>query len=213
MTFQHRNDFIGAFAQHKVAANLLMVVMLLAGVWGLAKLNVQFFPNFEVEVVTVRTVWSGASAEDVARSLTVPLEQALRSTDGLDKMTSTSSQGLSLITLEFPEGTDMGAASNRVEELVNGVRNLPAEAESTEVNHVVRYEPIARLLVHGPRDTRELRPLVRQIERELLDLGIAKVEITGLPEDELAIQIPQATLGDLGLSLQQVAAEDSCRIA
>ena len=46
MTFQHRNDFIGAFAQHKVAANLLMVIMLLAGVWGLANLNVQFFPNF-----------------------------------------------------------------------------------------------------------------------------------------------------------------------
>ena len=66
MGFQHRNDFIGAFAQHKVAANLLMVVMLLAGVWGLSNLNVQFFPNFEVEVLQVRTVWTGASAEDVA---------------------------------------------------------------------------------------------------------------------------------------------------
>ena len=205
MTFQHRNDFIGAFAQHKVAANLLMVIMLLAGVWGLANLNVQFFPNFEVEVVTVRTAWSGAAAEDVARSVTVPLEQALRSTDGLDKMSSTSSQGLSLVTLEFPEGSDMGAATNRVEELVNGVRNLPTDAEAPEVNHAVRYEPIARLLIHGPADRRELRPLVRQIERELLDLGIAKVEITGLPEDELAIQIPQATLEDLGLSLRQVA--------
>ncbi|MCB1798543.1 MAG: efflux RND transporter permease subunit, partial [Gammaproteobacteria bacterium] len=106
MAFAHRNDFVGIFAQHKVAANLLMVVMLLAGAWGLANLNVQFFPNFEVEVVSVRTVWSGASAEDVERSITVPLEQTLRTTDGLDKMTSTSSQGLSLINLEFPEGTD-----------------------------------------------------------------------------------------------------------
>jgi len=205
MKFEHRNDFIGRFAQHKVAANLLMVIMLLAGVWGLSNLNVQFFPNFEVEVVVVQTAWSGASAEDVSRSVTVPLEHALRSTDGLDKMTSTSSQGQSVISLEFPEGTDMGAASNRVEELVNGVRNLPTDAEPTEVTHVVRYEPIARLLIHGPKDTRELRPLVRQIERELLDLGIAKVEMTGLPEDELAIQIPQATLGDLGLSLRQLA--------
>ena len=205
MTFEHRNDFIGRFAQHKVAANLLMVIMLLGGVWGLSNLNVQFFPNFEVEVVVVQTAWSGASAEDVSRSVTVPLEQVLRSTDGLDKMTSTSSQGQSVISLEFPEGTDMGAASNRVEELVNGVRNLPTDAEPTEVTHVVRYEPIARLLIHGPKDSRELRPLVRQIERELLDLGIAKVEISGLPEDELAIQIPQATLGDLGLSLRQVA--------
>lgn len=205
MPFQHRNDFIGVFAQHKVAANLLMVIMLLAGVWGLSNLNVQFFPNFEVEMVNVRTVWSGASAEDVERSITIPLEQVLRTTDGLDKMTSTSSQGVSLVSLEFPEGTDMGEASDRVQELVNTVRNLPADAESTEVSHVVRYEPVARLLVHGPADLRELRPLVRRIEHELLDRGIAKVTITGLPEDELAIQIPQATLEDLGLSLRQVA--------
>jgi multidrug efflux pump subunit AcrB len=196
---------LGVFARHPVAANLLMVSMLLMGVWGLAKLNVQFFPNFEVEVVTVRTVWDGASAEDVERALTLPLEQALRSTDELDKMTSASSQGLSVVTLEFPEGTDMGEATNRVEELVNSVRNLPTEAETSDVVHVVRYEPIARLLLYGPQDIAELRPLAHQIERELLGLGIAKINITGLPQEELAIQVPQAILQELSLPLSEVS--------
>ena len=202
---KHREDLLGIFARHPVAANLLMLVMLLAGAWGVAGLNVQFFPNFEVEVVTVRTVWIGAPAEDVEASLTVPLEQALRTVDGLEKMTSTSSQGVSLISLEFPEGSDMGAATDRVEELVASVRNLPGEAERPEVSHVQRYEPVARLLIHGRQDLRELRPLVRQIERELLQLGIARIEINGLPEDELAIQVPQATLAELGMSLDDVA--------
>jgi len=203
--FSHRNDIVGIFAQHPVAANLLMAVMLLAGIWALARLNVQFFPNFEVEVVTVRTVWSGANAEDVERSLTLPLEHALRNVDGLDKMTSTSSQGVSLISLEFPEGTDMGAASNRVEQEVKGVRNLPADAEDPEVVHVQRYEPIARLLIHGPADASELRHLVRRVERELLDRGIAKIDIQGLPEEEMAIQVPQSAQEALGLSLAQIA--------
>lgn len=203
---EHRNDIVGIFAQHPVAANLLMAVMLLTGVWGISKLNVQFFPNFEVEVVTVRTLWTGAAAEDVEAALTIPLEQALRTTDQLDKMTSTSSQGVSLISLEFPEGSDMGAATDRVEELVSGVRNLPVEAEKPEVSHKVRYEPIAKLLVTGPTDLRELRPLVRRIERELLDRGIAKVGVTGLPEDEIAVQVPRSALEDLGLTLRQVAA-------
>ena len=205
MTFRHRSDIVGVFAQHPVAANLLMVVMLLSGVWALSSLNAQFFPNFELEVVTVRTVWSGASAEDVERSITVPLEQSLRTVDGLDKMTSTSSQGVSVVTLEFPEGTDMGAATDRVEELVNAVRNLPQDAERPEISHVMRYEPIARLLVHGPVDLRELRPWARRFERELLDAGIARVDISGLPEEELAIQVPSALLDELGLSLAQVA--------
>jgi multidrug efflux pump subunit AcrB len=201
----HKNDLIGIFAQHNVAANLLMAVMLMAGVWGLANLNVQFFPNFEVEFVTVRTVWQGASAEDVERSLTVPMEQALRAVDGLDKMTSTSSQGVSLVTLEFPEGTPMGEATDRVQDLVNSVRNLPEDSETPEVSHLVRYEPIARVLVHGTGTLRELRPLVRSFERDLLDRGIAKVNISGLPEEELAIQIPLETVRELGLSLSAVA--------
>lgn len=77
MPLRHRNDILGLFARHPVAANLLMVIMLLAGVWGLTNLNTQFFPTFDGELVNVRTVWSGASAEDVERSIAVPLEQAL----------------------------------------------------------------------------------------------------------------------------------------
>jgi len=205
MAFQHRNDLVGTFAQHKVAANLLMVVMLLAGAWALSQLNAQFFPNFEVEVVTVRTVWQGAGSEDVERAITIPMEQVLRTVDGLDKMTSTSAENVSLVTLEFPEGTDMGEATDRVDGLVNTVRNLPTDSERPQVTHVIRYEPVARLLVHGPADIRELRPLVRQFERELLDAGIAQVSISGLPAEELAIQVPQARLDALGLSLGQVA--------
>lgn len=205
-SLQHKSDIIGLFAQHPVAANLMMVVMFLSGVMALSSLNTQFFPTFEVEVVSVRVVWSGSTAEDVERSISIPLEQELRSVDGLDKLTSTSAQGVAVVTLEFPEGTDMSAATARVEERVNSVRNLPQDAETPQVSHVVRYEPISRLLIHGPADMRELRNLARRFERELLAAGVAKVEISGLPEEEFAIQIPAAELQALGLTLEEVAA-------
>ncbi|WP_289302963.1 hypothetical protein, partial [Methylophaga sp. UBA3996] len=60
----HRTDIIGIFAQHKVAANLLMLMMLIGGFVSLSKLNTQFFPNFALDVITVSVVWRGASAED-----------------------------------------------------------------------------------------------------------------------------------------------------
>jgi len=77
---RNREDWplVGIFAQHRVAANLLMIMMILAGVWALTKLNTQFFPNFELDFITVRVVWSGAAAEDVEQSITDPLERELR---------------------------------------------------------------------------------------------------------------------------------------
>ena len=130
MPFRHRHDLLGVFAQHKVACNLLMVIMILAGVWALDRLHTQFFPNIALDVVKVRVEWSGASAEDVEAAVTDPLEQQLRSLDGLRQMTSNSAEGSASIVLEYEEGTDMGVALDQVKEQVALVRNLPAAAEA-----------------------------------------------------------------------------------
>ncbi len=203
MPFSHRNDLIGIFAQHPVAANLLMLMMILAGIWALTKLNIQFFPNFDLDRVSVRVVWSGAAAEDVETSITNPLERELRTLDGLRKITSTSANGVASLTLEYEEGTDMGMALDEVKQQVDRVRNLPATAEEPEVSRMVRYESIARLVIAGA-DLVELRHLSRRFERELLDRGIARVTISGLPEEEMAIRISKAALQELGMSLPDV---------
>jgi len=205
MAVAHRKDIIGLFAQHRVASNLLMLVMFLVGTLALMRLNTQFFPTFALDVITVRVAWTGASADDVERSITDPLEQELRTVDGLKNLTSTSANGIASITLEYHEGTDMGPALDLVKERVSLVRNLPSDAEEPEVSLVVRYEPVARILVSGPRNLEELRPLVYRMERELLDRGIAKVEISGLPEQEIAIQVPTVRLRELNLSLDDIA--------
>jgi multidrug efflux pump subunit AcrB len=203
--FHHRNDLIGTFAQHRVAANLLMIMMILGGIFALSKLNTQFFPNFELDYITVRVIWSGAAAEDVESSITGPLERELRNLNHVRNMTSTSGDGIASISLEYHEGTDMGGAQDEVKEKVAQVRNLPEEAEEPQIARVVRYDSIARVVLSGPVDRRELRTLARQAERELLDRGIARIEITGLPEEEIAIQVSNAALPELGMSLNQIA--------
>jgi len=200
----HRNDIIGIFARHPVAANLVMLIMLISGALALSQLNTQFFPNFSIQMVTVRVVWPGATAEDVERSITIPIEQELRSVEELDKITSTSARNVSLIILEFPEGTDMGDATNRVEERVKAVRNLPKDARTPQVSHVINFEPIAKLLIHGPGDPAELRQLAYRFEEELLRRGVAKVTINGLPEEELAVQLTTRQLEALQMSLSEI---------
>lgn len=202
---RRRKGVIGFFVHHKVAANLVMLMMLLGGALALSRMNIQFFPTFALDVVSVRVVWSGASAEDVEQGITNPLEQRLRSIQGLKKMTSTSAQSVSSITLEFNEGSNPIQALDDVRQQVDEFNNFPAEAEEPQVTRVERYEPVGRLLVYGDLDRDELRKLAYRFEDELLTRGIDRVSMTGLPEQQISIDVPVERLESLGLSLDQIA--------
>ena len=195
---------IHLFAQHPVAANLLMLVMIILGAFSLTQLNKQFFPNFALDYISVRVVWPGASAEDVESSITVPLEQALRTLDGKKEMTSTSTRGLSAIVIEYEENTDMGVALDEVKQFVSNIRNLPTDAEDPIVTKIARYEDVATLILAADGELEELRPLAYQFERELLDSGIARVDFSGMPEQEIAIEVSAKQIQRLGLSLNQI---------
>ena len=198
-------SLLGVFARHRVAANLLMVMMLLSGVIALKQLNVQFFPNFELDQITVSTTWSGANSEDIQTGITTPLEQRLRSIDNLKEMTSTSTTGVSGITLEFDEGTDMSFALEEVKKQVDDFNNLPGDAEEPQVTQLVRYESVARFLLSGPTQIDELRLLARRFEQELIDAGIDKVDIRGLPKQQMKIEVAAEQMQRLGLGLGELA--------
>jgi len=200
-----RNDLIGLFAKHGVAANLLMIMMILAGALALKKLNVQFFPTFELDTISVSTIWSGASAEDIETGITIPLEQRLRSVNDLKEMSSSSAQGVSGLTLEFNEGTDMILALDEVKKEVDGFTNLPEAAEVPRVATATHFESVARMLISGPGKLEELRVLARQFERELLARGIDKVEVLGLPKEVVQIEVKAEQLQRLGIGFDELA--------
>ena len=201
---KHKTDLLGFFAHHKVAANLVMLMMIMGGLFALHKLHIRYFPNFDLDFIRVSVVWTGASAEDIETAITIPLEQSLKSVDNLRKITSTSAQGVSTISLELVEGTDTVIALNQVKQKVDEFRNLPSDAEEPQVMNIARYEQVARLLLYGTDNVSELRSLANKLEQELLDRGIDKVDIAGLPDQELAIQISHADLQNLGISLNEV---------
>lgn len=195
---------IEKFAKHPIAANLMMIIMIVLGLWGAARLNTQFLPPFEFKIITVNTLWAGASPEDIERSITSPLEQKLRTLDYLSNMTSTSSHGVSTIVLDFDYNADISNALNQVKERVNQVSNLPKEAEIPVVSQRVFYESIARVVITGFDNLGEARGLIRKLERSLLDAGIAKVDTKGLPEEEIAIQISGQHIYEIKKPLYQI---------
>lgn len=200
-------NLTAVFASHRVAANLLMVLMILAGAWGIKKLNTQFFPNFELDVITIQVTWSGAAAEDIERSIILPIEEELKSLPDIDTYYSTANQGIASIRLEVKEDSDSDFVLDEVKQKIDSIeQDLPGDAERPLVQKIIRYENVASLLVTGS-DVRldELRPLVRDFERQLLSIGLSKIEFTGLPDQEIAIQIPPSQLHELDMTLNDVA--------
>ncbi len=167
-------------------------------------MNRQIFPYFSVDTVSVRTTWSGASSDDIESSITTPLERELRTVDFVNQITSNSSEGVSSITVEFQRGTDMGLAVDQVKEQIDRYRNLPEDAEKPTISKAIYYENITSLLVTGADNIDELRSLAKRFEAELLARGIAKISIKGLPEEQIAIEVPTTELRRLGLSLDDI---------
>ncbi len=199
-------SLIALFANHRVAANLVMFLMILAGLWAIQRLNAQFFPDFEIEMVTVRTTWSGAAAGDIQQAITVPIERELKGFAGIERYFSTSSPGLSSIRLEISREADVAEVTDQVRQALTTMTTLPDDAEKPVVEKKERFEAVARVVIAGGESLEELRPLVRRLEQDILSQGIRKVGFTGLPDREMVIAIDSEQLHRQGLTLSQVSA-------
>ena len=199
------NSFISLFANHRVAPNLLMLMMFLSGFYGLSKLNTQFFPDFAIEVVSVQVVWPGASAEEVQTSITVPLEQQLKSIANVSKVNSNTRRGGVSMFLEVESGADFTEVTNNIKQRVDTLTGLPADAETPTVEQVSRFDDVGTVLITTDGTLEELIGVARRAEEELLAAGISKVDFVGLPSREIAVQVNNGTLHDLGLSMQAMA--------
>ncbi len=198
-------EIIRFFARHRTAANLLMVLMIAIGGLSAARLNKQFFPDVDIEIVAVSVEWSGATAEDVDANIVRTLEPELRTLANVKTVASTSFEGLARINVEFEFGADMQKALADVEAAVGRVR-LPVEAKAPNIVKGEFYDVITRATLYGSLDLEALRWHAKGIKEDLLQRGADRVQIIGLPAPEILIEVAEADLTRLGLSLTDIQA-------
>lgn len=196
---------IRIFARHPTAAHLLMALMILAGVFALTRLNIQFFPDFGIDLVSIDIEWPGAGAEDIDTNIVQAVEPEVRFIDGVKRVRSTSVEGRATITVEFEAGTDMQAALSNVETSVGQVTTLPEDSERPEIRRAVRYDSISRLVVSGPYPEASLKALAKRIRDALLDRGIQKVDMFGARDEEIWVEVRPEALLRLDLKLADIA--------
>jgi len=196
---------IGLFARHPTAANLLMLVMIITGLFSLSRINTQFFPDFGIDVVTVNVEWPGATAEDVDKTIVQALEPEVRFLDNVKRVTSNSYENMARIYIAFEADTDMQAALSNVEAAVGQVTSLPKDAESPEIRRFSRYDTISRLVISGPYPETSLKAIAKTIRDDLLSRGIDKIEIYGGRDEEIWVEVSPVILRQSNLTLANIA--------
>ncbi len=196
---------IGLFARHRTAANLLMTVMVVAGLFAFQKLNTQFFPDFGIDIIQIGVTWEGASAEDVDATIVQAIEPEVRFLDGVKRVQSISRQGVGLIFVEFYPGSDMQAALADVETAVGQVTTLPEDSDRPVIKRLVRYDNITRIVLSGPFSEAALKAFGKRAREGLLARGIDKVDLIGARDEEIRVEVGAATLRRLDLTNEDIA--------
>lgn len=191
------------FIRHRLAANICMLMMILAGIFGALRMQQTFYPELEFNEVNVRVAWPGASADDVAQWIATPLSQSLGVLNNIDEVTAFSRAGQANISVRVAYGADMQAAEEDISAQAKRFQ-LPDGAEEARVSRFEFQEVVYYYSLTGS-NIDELRPIASRLRKELLALGIPRVDLNGMQDQRLEITVPIATLSTLDLSIDTLA--------
>ncbi|MEM1188518.1 MAG: efflux RND transporter permease subunit [Pseudomonadota bacterium] len=196
---------IAWMAQNPVAANLLLLIVALAGLAAISTLDKEVFPTFPSETFTVTVPYLGSSPEEVERGIILRVEEAIRDIIGIKEIRSEAREGVGIVTVQMEPGSDLTKAVNLAKVRVDGIDAFPEEAEKPIVEEVESVTRAISVSLFGDIEGRKLKELSEQVREEILALGnISEVELYGERDYEISIELSDEKLRRYGLSFDDV---------
>jgi multidrug efflux pump subunit AcrB len=203
---QKAQGILSYFTRHRTAANLLLVLLLGAGLLALPQMRSQFFPDVVVENVTVSVSWSGAGAEDVDASIVQVLEPTLLAVEGVTDSSATSREGRATISLEFEPGWDMQRGGDDVSAAIDTVSNLPDDVDDPTVRWGGWTDSVTDVIITGPVGVDQLARFADELVIRLFNEGVTRTSIAGVAAPEMIVEVQTIDLIQYDVSMAQIAA-------
>jgi multidrug efflux pump subunit AcrB len=206
MSPQHPNGVIAWFAYNPVAANLLMLIIMIVGLGSAFTIQRSMFPAIEIEIIYITAPYPGAAPEEVEQGVVLKIEEAINDLDGIKRVESDAFESYAQILIEPNEGMDLGKLLDEVQNRINAISHFPDGAEEPIVRQPELLFPTLTLQLSGGTDERAMKSLADVMRRELLGLPeVSAATVVGARDYEVSVEISEQLLREYHLTLGDVA--------
>ena len=195
------------FARNSVAANLLMVFIVVTGSIAVVSIKEEVFPELTLDRIAVEVPYLGAAPKEVEEAVNVRIEEAVQGIDGIKQIQSTANEGMGMVMIELELDADARKVVDDVKSNVDAITTFPVETEKPIIRELTTRNRVADIAVSGYVDPFTLKALSEQVRNELANTPeITQVDIVSAPPYEISIEVSEVALRRHGMTFDQVAA-------
>jgi multidrug efflux pump subunit AcrB len=196
---------IAWFAENHVAANLLMVLIVVAGLASLSAIQQKSFPDIDIEVIQIGVTYLGAAPEEVEQGVCIRIEEEIQGIDGIERITSTATEGACGVSAELVAGTPVDRALTEIKNAVDSITTFPVDTERPIVSHLSIRRNAMQIALSGEAPEETLKILGERVRDEISALpGVTQVDLSATRNYEISIEVPEESLRRHGLTFDDV---------
>ncbi len=197
---------ISWFAHNGVAANLLLIVIVVVGAVTIPGLKKEIFPEYAIDMVTVSVDFRGGTPEEVEESVCIRIEEAIQDLDGIKKISSSAAEGGGTVTVEVVPGYDSRKLLDDIKSRVDSIDTFPDETEKPVVQEVLNRRQVINVSLSGNADEKALKRLGERVRDEIMDLeGITHADLENARDYEISIEVSEDALRRHNLTFDFIA--------
>ena len=201
------NRVIEWFTGNHVAANLLMIFILLAGLMTAFSIRQEVFPQVELDMVSVSVPYLGASPEEVEEGVCLRVEEAIQGIEGIKRINSTAVEGAGTVMAEITTDADAREVLDEIKQAVDRIITFPTETEKPIISLMESTEQAIDVVIYGEASERTLKELAERVRDDLLlDPEITQAQLVGTRPYEISIEVSEADLRAYGLTFAELTA-------
>lgn len=197
---------IAWFARNSVAANLLMFILIVGGIFTVFTIKKEIQPRIDTNFIEVSVPFLGATPQDVEEGVVIKIEEAVQDIEGIEEIVSTARRGVGSVSIEVNADYEVSEVMDQVKNRVDAISTFPDNTEKPIISRTTFQQQVVMVTVFGEVEERSLKEFAKQVRNEIVTLpGVTRAEILGSRDYEISIEVSEFGLQEYGLTLIDVA--------